>query len=100
MAFEVLGCSGRTVMTRGACTTSAWVVPRDWPGPGVPVASSVVSQHSKFSDFLVGPVPSEVLSEDGAENTKAVGVPPGIGASNERRGYGLYSPVRPFFFGN
>ena len=61
-------------MTRGAGTTPAWVVPGAWPGSGVPGASSVVSQQSRFSDFLVSRDSSEVRPDSGAENTKAVGV--------------------------
>ena len=79
MACEVLGCSGRTVMTRGAGATPAWVFPGAWPGSGVPVASSSVSQQSRFSDFLGSRDPSGVLPAGGAENTKVVGVPPGLG---------------------
>ena len=78
-AFEVLGCSGRTVMTRGAGTTSAWVVPVAWPGSVVPGASSAMSHQSRLSDFLGGRDSSEVLAAGGAENTKVVGVPLGLG---------------------
>ena len=74
-AFEVLGCSGRTVMTRGAGTTPAGDVPGAWPGSVVPVAVSSVSQQSRFSDFFGGRDSSGVLRAGGAEKTKAVGVP-------------------------
>ena len=63
-------------MTHGAGTTSAWVVPGVWPGSDVTVVSSNVSQQSLFSDFLWGRDFSGVLPDGGAENTKAVGVPP------------------------
>ena len=63
-------------MTRGAGTTPGWDVPGAWPGSGVPVA---VSQQCRFSDFLGGRGSSGVLPAGGAENTKAVGVPPGAG---------------------
>ena len=67
-------------MTRGAGTTPARVVPVAWPGSVVPVASSVVSQQSRLSDFLGGRGSSEVLVAGGAENTKVeIGVPPGLG---------------------
>ena len=66
-------------MTRGAGTTPAWDVPGGWPGSGVPVAVSSVSQQSRFSDFLGGRGYSGVLPAGGAENTKAVGVPTGKG---------------------
>ena len=66
-------------MTRGAGTTPAWVVPGAWPGSGVPVASSAVSQQSRFSDFLGCRDSSRVLPAGGAENTKVVGVPPDLG---------------------
>ena len=75
----MLGCSGRTVMTRGAGATPAGVVPGAWPGSVVPVASSSVSQQSRFSDFLGGRYTSGVLPAGGAENTKVVGVPPDFG---------------------
>ena len=39
-------------MTLGAGATAAWVFSGAWPGSGVPVASSSVSQQSHFSDFL------------------------------------------------
>ena len=64
-------------MTGGAGTTSAWVVPGTWPGSGVNVVSSVVSQRSLFSDFLCVRDLSEVLPDGGTENTKAVVVPTG-----------------------
>ena len=64
-------------MTRGAGTTPACVVTGAWPGSRVPVASSVVSQQSLFSDLLCGRDSSEVLPDGGAENTTAVGVHPG-----------------------
>ena len=70
-ACEVLGCSGRTVMTRGADTTSARVVPGAWPGSVVPGASSVVSQQSRLSDFLGSRDFSEIFASGGAENTKS-----------------------------
>ena len=79
MACEVLGCSGRTVMTRGAGATPAWGVPGAWPGSGVPVAVSSVSQQSRFSDLLGGCDSCGVFPAGGAENTKVVGVPPGVG---------------------
>ena len=63
-------------MTRGAGATPAWDVPVAWPGSGVPVAVSSVSQQSRFSDFLGGRDSSGVLRAGGAEKTKAVGVPP------------------------
>ena len=66
-------------MTRGAGATPACVVPGAWPGSGVLVASSSVSQQSRFSDFLGGRDSSGVLPAGGAENTKVVGVPPGLG---------------------
>ena len=66
-------------MTRGAGATHACVVPGAWPGSGVLVASSSVSQQSRFSDFLGGRDSSGVLPAGGAENTKVVGVPPGLG---------------------
>ena len=66
-------------MTRGAGATPACDVPVAWPGSGVPVAVSSVSQQSRFSDFLGGRGSSGVLPAGGAENTKAVGVPLGAG---------------------
>ena len=66
-------------MTRGAGATPAWDVPGAWPGSGVPVAVSSVSQQSRFSDFLGGRDSSGVLRAGGAEKTKAVGVPPDKG---------------------
>ena len=66
-------------MTRGTGATPAWVCPGAWPGSGVPLASSSVSQQSRFSDFLGGRNFSEVLSAGGAENTKVDGVPPDLG---------------------
>ena len=66
-------------MTRGAGATPAWDVPRAWPGSGVPVAVSSVSQQSRFSDLLGGRDSSGVLPAVGAEKTKAVGVPPDKG---------------------
>ena len=59
----MLGCSGRTVMTRCSDTTPAWVVPGALPGSGVHVASSSVSQQSRFSGFLgvVIPLGSSLL---------------------------------------
>ena len=66
-------------MTRGAGTTPAWVVHGACPGSGVPEASSVVSQQSRFSDFLGGRGASGALHTGGAKKTKAVGVPPGAG---------------------
>ena len=66
-------------MTRGAGATPAWDVPGAWPGSGVPVAASSVSQQSRFSDFLGGRDSSGVLRAGGAEKTKAVGVPPDKG---------------------
>ena len=44
------------------------------------MASSFVSQQSRFSDFLGGRDSSGVLCAGGAEKTKAVGVPPDKGA--------------------
>ena len=64
-------------MTRGADTTSAWVLSGAWPGSGVPVALSVVSQQSIFSDLHWVRGYDGVLTGGGAENTKAVRVPPG-----------------------
>ena len=66
-------------MTRGAGATPAWDVPGAWPGSGVPVAVSSVSQQSRFSDFLGARDSSGLLRAGGAEKTKAVGVPPGKG---------------------
>ena len=66
-------------MTRGAGATPAWDVPGAWPGSGVPEEVSSVSQQSRFSDFLGGRGSSKVLPASSAENTKAVGVPPGKG---------------------
>ena len=66
-------------MTRGAGTTPAWAVPGAWPGARVPVASSSVSQQSLLGDFLGGRDSSDVLAAGGAENTKVIGVPPGVG---------------------
>ena len=66
-------------MTRGAGATPAWGVPGAWPGSGVPVAVSSVSQQSRFSDFLGGRDSSGVLRAGGAEKTNAVGVPPDKG---------------------
>ena len=66
-------------MTRGAGTTPAWDVPGARPGSRVLVASSSVSQQSRFSDFLGGRDSYWVLPAGGAENTKVVGVPPGLG---------------------
>ena len=66
-------------MTRGAGATPAWDVPGAWPGSGVHVAASSVSQQSRFSDFLGGRDSSGVLRAGGAEKTKAVGVPPDKG---------------------
>ena len=66
-------------MTRVSGTTPAWAVSGAWPGSGVPVASSSVSQQSLLSDFLGGRDSSDVLTAGGAENTKVVGVPPGSG---------------------
>ena len=66
-------------MTRGAVTTPAWDVPGAWPGSGVPVAVSSVSQQSRFSDLVGGRDSCGVLPAGGAENTKAVGVPPDLG---------------------
>ena len=80
-------------MTRGAGTTPAWVVPGAWPGSGDPVASSVVSQQSLFSDFLGGRDSSGIFPDGRAEKTKVVGVPPGIGAlSPSGGGTGCTSP--------
>ena len=67
-------------MTRGAGTTPAWVVPGAWPGSGDHVASSVVSQQSRFSDFREGRGSSGIFPDGSAEKTKVVGVLPGIGA--------------------
>ena len=75
----MLGCSGRTVLTRGAGTTPAWAVPGAWPGSRVHVALSSVSQQSLLGDFLGGRDSSDVLAAGGAENTKGIGVPPGVG---------------------
>ena len=66
-------------MTCGAGATPAWDVPGAWPGYGVPVAVSSVSQQSRFSDFLGGRDSSGVLPAGGAENTNVVGVPPDVG---------------------
>ena len=66
-------------MTRGAGATPAWDVPEAWPGSGVPVAASSVSQQSRFSDFFGGRDPSGVLPAGDAEKTKTVGVPPDKG---------------------
>ena len=66
-------------MTRGADATPAGDVPGAWPGSGFPMAVSSVSQQSRFSDFLGGRGSSGVLPAGGAENTKAVGVPPDKG---------------------
>ena len=86
-------------MTRGAGATPAWDVPRAWPGSGVPVAVSSVSQQSRFSDFLGGRDSSGVLDAGGAENTKAVGVPPGAGTFfSIGGGTGCTGPY-PFFSG-
>ena len=52
-----LGCSGRTVMTHGAVTKSAWDVPGALPGSGLHVPSPVVSKQSLFSDFIWGAIP-------------------------------------------
>ena len=96
-AFEVLGCSYRTVMTRGAGTTPAWVVPGDWPGSVVPVASSVFSQHFRFSDFIGGHDSSGFFPDGGADKTKVLGVPHGIGAlSPSSRGTGCTNPYLLF----
>ena len=73
-------------MTRGAGTTPAWVVTGAWPGSGVPVASSSVSQQSLLSDFIGGRDSSEVLTAGGAENTKVVGVPPDLGTCSSISG--------------
>ena len=43
------------------------------------MASSSVSQQSRFSDFLGCRESSGVLTAGGAENTKVVGVPPDLG---------------------
>ena len=67
-------------MTRGAGATPAWVFPGAWPGSWVPLASSSVSQQSRFSNFLWGRNSSGVLPAGGAENTKVVGVPPDLGS--------------------
>ena len=86
-------------MTRGAGTTPAWDVHRAWPGSGVPVAVSSVSQQSRFSDFLGGRGSCEVLPAGGAENTKAVGVPPDAGTFfSMSGGTGCTGPYR-FFSG-
>ena len=84
-------------MTRGAGTTPAWDAPGAWPGSGVPVASSSVSQQSRFSDFLVGRDSSELLAAVGAENTKAVRVPPDVGTFfSISGGTGCTGPYRFF----
>ena len=86
-------------MTRGAGATPAWDVPGAWPGSGVPVAVSSVSQQSRFSDFLGGRDSSGVLRAGGAENTKAVGVPPDVGTFfSISGGTGCTGPYR-FFSG-
>ena len=82
----MLGYSGLTVMTRGAGTTPAWAVPGAWQGTGVTVASSSVSQQSLLSDFLGGRDTSDVLTAGGAENTKVVGVPHGLGTCSSING--------------
>ena len=73
-------------MTRGAGTTLAWVVPGALPGSGIPLASSVVSQQSLFSNFRGGRHSSGVFLDGRAEKTKVVGVPPGIGALHQSGG--------------
>ena len=82
-------------MTRGAGATPACVVPGAWPGSGVLVASSVVSKHSSFIDFLGGSDSTWVFPDGRAEKTKVVGVPPGLGTCFSISGgcTGLY-----FFF--
>ena len=70
-----------------------------WPGSGVPVAVSSVSQQSSFSDFLGGRGSCGVLPARGAENTKAVGVPPDAGTLfSMSGGTGCTGPYR-FFSG-
>ena len=86
-------------MTRGAGATPAWDVPGAWPGSGVTVAVSSLSQQSRFSDFLGGRDSSGVLRAGGAEKTKAVGVPPDKGTFfSIGGGTGCTGPY-PFFSG-
>ena len=86
-------------MTRGAGATPAWDVPGAWPGSGVPVAVSSVSQQSRFSDFLGGRDSCELLAADGAENTKADSLPPDVGTFfSISWGTGCTGPYR-FFSG-
>ena len=87
-------------MTRGADATPAWVITGAWPGSAVPVASSSVSQQSRFSDFLGGRGSSGALPAGGAEKTKAVGVLPDRGTFFSIRGgmgctvpYSLFSGI-------
>ena len=87
-------------MTRGADATPAWDVPGAWPGSGVSVAISSVSQQSSFSDFLGGRGSSGVFPVGGAENTKAVGVPHDKGTFfSIGGGTGCTGPYS-FFLGN
>ena len=86
-------------MTRGAGATPAWDVPGAWPGSGVHVAVSSVSQQSRFSDFFGGRDPSGVLPAGGAEKAKTVGVPPDKGTFfSIGGGTGCTGPY-PFFSG-
>ena len=94
-AVEVLCCSARTGMTRGACTTPACGNPGTTPAR-VPYSTWLhwLCPNNLALVTSFGSLVSWCSSWCGCVSTKAAGVPPcGVASSHGLSGYWMYRPV-------